>query len=240
MQGEFGMNIVFLWLVILLYIILSAVGVFEAKKIKGIVVTEQMRCKRYYMTITLLWSAALAILIMCFIGGISLEDIGLRRISFNYNIWFTAITLIVSGSAAALFLYKLFCSLVSEEYRKKMEKQVEEAEGVSDLLPRTKKEKGTWFIISFTAATCEEIIYRGFPVFLLQVVFPGIPVYLIIIIPSILFGAGHFYQGIKGFLGTAAIGALFTSLFLVTNSLFIVMLLHFIIDFSSTFIFSEK
>ena len=121
-----------------------------------------------------------------------------------------------------------------------MEKQIIDVEGIGGLLPRTKKEKRLWSLISITAGTCEKIIYRGFLVFLLQTIFPGISIILIILITFAAFGIAHLYQGLQGIIGTGVMGVLFVSLFLVTGSLVLPMLLHFIIDFSSTFVLSEK
>ena len=44
----------------------------------------------------------------------------------------------------------------------------------------------------------------------------------------------------KGVIGTGLLAVLFMCLFLVTDSLILAILLHFIVDFSATFILSEK
>jgi membrane protease YdiL (CAAX protease family) len=66
------------------------------------------------------------------------------------------------------------------------------------------------------------------------------PIFLIVLIQSILFGISHLYQGIQGIVMTAVAGALFMCLFLVTDSLILPMALHFFVDFSNTFSLSEK
>lgn len=234
------MYIVFLVVLAIIFTILSVVGALKEKKRKDAVITEKMQCKHYIHIIALLWGATLAVFAMSFIGNVSFADIGFRQISFNYNIWFTAVTLALSVLALAFFMHKLIGTLVSEKIREKMEKQILEVEGVGGLLPRTKKEKRLWSLISFSAGTCEEIIYRGFLVFLLQAIFPDISVVMIILITFAAFGIAHLYQGLQGVIGTGVMGVLFMSLFLVTGSLILPMLLHFIIDFSSTFVLSER
>ena len=77
-------------------------------------------------------------------------------------------------------------------------------------------------------------------VFLLQTIFPGIPIYLIVLIPSVIFGIGHFYQGVHGVIVTGVVGAVFMGLFLVSGSLIPGMVLHFLSDVSSTFLLSEE
>lgn len=234
------MYILFLVLLIIIFAVLTRASVLMKNKHQNTVATEKMRCKRYCIIMTLLWSATAAVFVMSFFGGISLTDLGFRPISFNYSIWFTLPTFVLSGLALAVFTHKLISSLVSKKYQQKMEDQLAGVEGVADLLPRTKKEKGMWAFVSLSAGICEEIIYRGFLVFLLQAIFPEIPIFLIILIPSALFGLSHFYQGLQGIIGTGVLGALFLSLFLASGSLLLPIILHFIIDFSSTFSLSEK
>ena len=76
--------------------------------------------------------------------------------------------------------------------------------------------------------------------FLLQAVFPGIPIFLIILITSALFGLSHIYQGLRGVIETGILGILSVSLFLVSGSLIFSMLLHFMADFSYTFILKDE
>jgi membrane protease YdiL (CAAX protease family) len=234
------MYILFLVLLFIFKTVLSLIGAFDEKKLKSIVITEKIRCKRYYKTIAFLWGGALAVFIMSFIGNISLADIGLRSINFNQNIWFTAITLIFSGLLLTSSLHRFISSLTSAKYRAKQYENFASGAGGGNIFPRSKKEKGLWFPVSFTAGICEEIIFRGFVVFLLQAIFPGIHIFLIILIPSLFFGIAHLYQGIAGIISTAVAGAIFMCLFLVADSLIPVIILHFIIDFSSVFLISEE
>jgi hypothetical protein len=89
---------VFLSVLIVILAVDAAVTVFSERKYKDAIVTEKMQCRSYYQFIVLLWSYMLAVLIMCLIGNISLKDIGFRNISFEYNIWFTVVTFIFSGT----------------------------------------------------------------------------------------------------------------------------------------------
>jgi len=95
-------------------------------------------------------------------------------------------------------------------------------------------------LVALSAGICEEIIFRGFLAFLVLAIFPGAPIYLVIIISTVIFGISHVYQGLQGVIATGLLAVLFMCLFLVTNSLILAILLHFIIDFSATFILSEK
>ena len=189
-----------------------------------------------FVDIIIIWTPALVVLILSFIGNISLQDLGYRPISFNHNAWFTAITLIVGGFVFIYYIGRLILSLVSAKFREKQATK----NGDDGDLPRTAKERKQHTLIVFSTATCEELISRGFAVFLLQSVFPGISVFLVILITSVTFGLWHLYQGLRGVIQTGIFGILSVSLFLVTNSLILPMLLHFIADFSYTFVLPKE
>ena len=218
----------------------NVVGILETKKRKDIIITEKIRCKDYIESSVLLWGAVLAVFIMCLIGNISFADIGLRFINFDHNIWFTIITFIFSGMLFVFILYQIIFSLVNKNFREKSKKQVIDGIGASDRIPRTQKERRLWFLLAFSAGVCEEIIYRGFLVFLLQAIFPGISIIFIILITFVTFGVGHLSQGLQGAIFTGILGALFMCLFIVTDSLLLPMLLHFLFDLQSTFVFLEE
>jgi len=140
--------------------------------------------------------------------------------------------------AFTYFVYELIASLVSNESR---EQNLDNDHGeMAAMLPRTKKEKWLFSLRTLSSAICEEILFRGFLLFLLQSIFPDIPLYLIILIACVIFGASHLYQGLQGVISTGLMALLFICLFLVTNSLILVMLLHFATDFSATFVLSEE
>ena len=113
-------------------------------------------------------------------------------------------------------------------------------QGAIGVLPRTKKEKYLFSLLALSAGICEEIIFRGFLVFLVLAIFPSVPIYLVILISTLIFGIAHAYQGLQGVISTGLLAVMFMCLFLVTDCLIFPMLLHFIIDFSATFILSEK
>ncbi|MCL2198539.1 MAG: CPBP family intramembrane metalloprotease [Defluviitaleaceae bacterium] len=239
MAETITMYTVFLSLLFVLIIIFLVVAALAEKKYKNVVITEKIKCRGYYQSISLLWIFVFVVMVMCIIGGISLENIGLRSMSFNYNIWFTIVILTLSGLAVIFFSYQTILLLTSAKAKEDAKKQISMNEGVGQSLPQTKKEKWLFSILSLSAGICEEIIFRGFLVFLLQAIFPDISILLIILMTSVTFGIFHLYQGFKGVIKTGIFGAFLMCLVLVTDSLIIAMLLHFLLDFSSTFLLSE-
>ena len=237
------MYIMFLTLILVITAAMAAIGAQRVLKLSRIPVAERfaekLKCGTYYQILGGLWGAVIVVLTVCFVVGASPEDIGFRPISFNYGFWFTAITLVLSGLFFAYGLRQIISSLMSAKFREAAEKQMEDSV-LNAILPRSKKEKRVFVFLSFSAGVCEEIIYRGLMLFVLYAMFPDIPIFLVVLISGLLFGISHIYQGVQGVIMTAIIGALLMCLFLVTNSLILVMMLHFFHDFSATFLLSEK
>jgi membrane protease YdiL (CAAX protease family) len=92
-----------------------------------------------------------------------------------------------------------------------------------------------WAIICVTAAICEETAFRGYLMTRIRIISRGgwvIPM----ILASLAFGAGHFYQGLGGFIVISVYGLLFCVLFVTTGSLWPGVLAHFMQDFLAPFL----
>jgi len=207
---------------------------------KDAIKTKKNPIKRYSRMMAWMWGPAFAVVMISLLVGINLADLGFRAISFHYNIWFTVATLIISGLMFISGLRTIVLSLASKKFKAKMKAEIEDDEVAKNILPRTKKEKRQYVILSFSSGICEELIYRGFMVFLLQSVFLEAPIFIIVLITGVLFGLGHLYQGWQGVIQTGVVGAIFVCLLLVTNSLIPVMALHFISNASDAFCLSEE
>lgn len=232
------MYIIFLVIMIVLLIALATISTISERKLRGVFITEKMRCMNYYLSMMMLWDLVIIIVIMSFFGGISAADLGLRAISFDHSLWFTLITIIICGGFLGVLLFQTISTIVNPKSREKTLENTPK-DGAYQILPRTKKEKILFTLLSVTAGICEEIIFRGFLVFLLKSVFPDISLILIIVISSLIFGFSHGYQGLLGVLETGAVGVLLLCLIVVTDSLILAMILHFVIDFSNAFLLSE-
>ena len=115
----------------------------------------------------------------------------------------------------------------SAAIQKKMEKAFLR---FSFFLPLTAKERTWWIFVSLTAGITEEILYRGF---LIHYFFSApfhTALAVAVIVSSVIFGAGHLYQGVAGVLSAAVLGLLFSAIFLMTGNLLLPMILHALID----------
>jgi uncharacterized protein len=100
-------------------------------------------------------------------------------------------------------------------------------EHVATLLPHT-SEDYLWFVaLSVTAGVCEELLYRGF---LLWVLRPSLGLWGAAVASVLLFGAAHAYQGSRGTIQATVMGVIFSGLTLLTGSILGAMAAHAIID----------
>jgi CAAX protease family protein len=95
------------------------------------------------------------------------------------------------------------------------------------MMPRSRGELAWFFRLSFTAGVCEEILYRGYLLWYLGHWLAPVPSLLV---AAALFGIGHSYQGWRGMLLTAVLGAFFGEIYGITGSLFAPMLIHALMD----------
>lgn len=99
--------------------------------------------------------------------------------------------------------------------------------GYLKIVPRTRAEFSIFCLVALTAGVWEELVYRGF---LLWLLIPAIGVPGAIGVSSVIFGIGHAYQGIRGMITTALVGLVFALLYAWTASLWWLMLAHALID----------
>jgi len=231
------MYIVFIIILAIIFVLVPILDKinFLDKIFSSIDKTRNIRHLDYYVTIAYLWVLIIPVFIMCIIGGISLADIGFRRLSFNHNIWFTVIVIII---AFVLVSYEFVLPLV--RIRKTREQILNSTQEDIDEYPQTSLEKLLYLLQVISYALCEETIYRGFLLFLLYTIFPEIPLYLIGVIAFISFGIGHLYQGLRNAIQIGLFGVLSMGLLIVTGSLIPSILLHFFGELVPAFIIKQK
>lgn len=99
-------------------------------------------------------------------------------------------------------------------------------------MPQKRREIGHSLVLVASAALCEEIVYRGFLIAYCGS-FTGptlIGQCAAIALPAIVFAACHFYQGLRAVLKIALLAGFFGAILEVTGSLWIPIVLHFIVD----------
>ncbi|WP_294325432.1 CPBP family intramembrane glutamic endopeptidase [uncultured Sphingomonas sp.] len=99
---------------------------------------------------------------------------------------------------------------------------------ISALLPRDRREVKYAAALSIMAGVTEEAFFRLYLPLLVAMVTGQAGIGFIASL--ILFGAMHRYQGWVGVIATTALGAVMTGLYLMTGSLWVVMLVHVLVD----------
>ena len=98
------------------------------------------------------------------------------------------------------------------------------------ILPHSHHELRWFAAVAITAGICEELLYRGFLLCYLRAALDLGPA---IAVAALVFGLGHYYQGPRGILVTAVVGAVMFALYLFSGSLFVPMAVHGLVDFYS-------
>jgi membrane protease YdiL (CAAX protease family) len=96
------------------------------------------------------------------------------------------------------------------------------------ILPQSLVELLPYLALAVTAGVCEEFLYRGFTMAALSRV--GLPIWVVVLVTSALFGLAHAYQGRAGVLGTGVLGVLLAIARIVYSSLAPVMIWHTAVD----------
>jgi uncharacterized protein len=115
-----------------------------------------------------------------------------------------------------------------------LRRQLSEVPAIGDigsLLPRTRGEVKYGVGLSLNAGVVEELLFRlGMPALLFGITGNGA---LSFLIASLLFGLLHIYQKVWGVLGATVLGLAFSVLYLLSGSIWVVMLVHALIDLRS-------
>lgn len=114
---------------------------------------------------------------------------------------------------------------------------IQESRILAQILPRTGREKILFAFLSLAAGVGEELAFRGFAVPALALVTGSLPGG--VLLSSVAFGLLHGYQGWIGVLRTGLMGLVLAIIFVVSGSLWPVILAHTALDLVSGLILGE-
>lgn len=230
---------------------LAGFGYAAARHLCGRTISEEDRIRRYRSSIR--WNAGslAAVLVVTAALPVTTYDLGFRPLSLSENgthIVFRLAVLLIAGLLTVLFLYQMLSFSLNPAFRREQALALKKRRDrggwyacvVDNLIPRSHREKRWFTLAALTAGISEEVVFRGFALWLLGTVFPGISAYGLAAAAGILFGLAHFYQGVDGMVKTALLGMLFGFLFLGTDSLLFCIILHTLFDFSSAFLYGPE
>jgi membrane protease YdiL (CAAX protease family) len=168
----------------------------------------------------LMWAASTLVLWLWIATGVPMSSIGFG-LPEGWRLWgpFAAIIAFVALQASsAIKVARL--PAPSERLRAQLG-------SVAVISPRSAAELPAFFGVSLTAGFCEELLFRGFLIWVLQ---PLVGLWLAALLSALLFGVAHAYQGLAGIVRTGLLGLAFTAIVLMTRSLWPAIVLHAIVD----------
>lgn len=138
-------------------------------------------------------------------------------------------SLIVVGLFVLLYLADVLGEISSARNRESTRREFRKKLG---FLPVNGYEFAHYLFLAFSAGFCEEVIFRGYFIRYCQTLFNRFDgsSTLAILLPAVLFGMAHFYQGGKTVIKVVAMAVMFGYLFVETGSLWVLIALHFGVD----------
>lgn len=179
-----------------------------------------VRLKDYALTMAILWLSTGLAVATWLLKDREWADLALTATQ-GWRFWTTLGVALVIGVLLELQVHKV---ARDEEARRAV---AEQFANVSDFLPQTEREVRSFVALSVTAGITEEILFRGYLIWLLSFWMNPWFAGALALVP---FAACHAYQGMQGMIRVAAVGAVLTAMVLFCGSLIPVILLHAAID----------
>lgn len=98
------------------------------------------------------------------------------------------------------------------------------------ILPTIKSEKTLFILVAVSVGICEEIIFRAFLVNYLHNEWLGMSILISFVVSGLIFGLGHFHQGVNGIVNATVFGIVMSYLFIMTGNLLLPIIIHIIYD----------
>lgn len=213
------------WIVLLMIMAMPIYSFWESDKTKRAVIAgHKTKLRMYQETMVYLWFPTVTLLALVLMQVVRISDIGLYWRSSMAN-WVGACLVMCLFVYLVLGVYKTKSnSQNNEELRNTMKTH-------SWMMPASRCEL-TWFTfgVSMSAGICEELLFRGF---LLSVFSDYIGLFASLILSSFLFGLCHIYQGWLNAIRAGIYGLVFSGIYILTDSLLIVIILHAMLDIYS-------
>lgn len=217
-------------LLFLMGVVLPLFAVFQSQpQLKDLELAYHEKLQIYYANGLFQWFGVAAILILWWVNSRYYHDLGLGLPTNN-------------GIAGILVLLSVALYGINTwwELRNEAKVQATRAKWLKDIpfLPVNWQEYKHFLFVAITAGVCEEIIFRGFFIqyFLAWNQDNLLGTWLAILIPSFLFAFGHIYQGHQAVIKIMGMAIIFGWIFLLTGSLWIPIVLHFLVDAISGYI----
>lgn len=182
-----------------------------------------VRVKHYTHTILILCGLTVPILILWAVND---RSWGLLGFQVQYG-WIALAGWGLMALVAGFFLYQYFAVSGSETAKQQYRDGLANKPLITDFMPHTEDERRVFNLLGVTAGVAEEIIFRGFLIWALAVY---LPLWMAALAALLVFTVLHLYQGVDQLPTIFLMGGLVTIIFLMSGSLWPVILLHIFVD----------
>ena len=178
----------------------------------------------YYSNGAILWIGGAIIVGLWLFYDRPLTILGFRMPDMN------AYTLFFSGIFLALYIHMIY----KDFYTKRgLQKVLDKWVNRKDIMPNNGNEFIHYSFLALSAGVAEEVIFRGFLINYILALGDSsqqLTIFLALVIPAIIFGLIHMYQGTQAVIKIVVGGLLFSAIYYYSQSLVIVMIFHFLVD----------
>ncbi len=131
------------------------------------------------------------------------------------------------SAAAVLAFAATLAGMIAKLVRLMSRKQVKMRSETAARAPHTKSELGWWAAVSLSAGFSEELIFRGYLIWVGQ---PLVGWWGAAALSLVLFALAHGYQGASGAMAAGTVGAVLTLVVLALGSLWPAIAIHCLLD----------
>ena len=213
-------------LVLVLVVLFPLWSWYETRKKKRALAesgeTDHNAVSEYKQTMLALWGLCATCLVVWFLHSRPSEILGLGVGTESLLRWGGGLAIAAAGLVFTFWQAEQVKK--DEKARDEIQKQVGE---FSFYLPKTRVQLRWFNWVALSAGICEEILYRGYLIWYIALLTGSIPA---LFLSSIGFGIAHSYQGPGNAVRCGVVGLWMGTIYLVTGSLWIPMVTHFLVD----------
>lgn len=188
--------------------------------------TSQQKKSLYISNSVIMWLPTAVIMLEWWLKNRSFGIFWFDGPAFPESVW------AYIGIFFLIFLAETLTGISSKEKVREARRNFQQS---TPFMPTKPSELPLFSVMAFTAGFTEEVIFRAFCMHYLYATLPMSPntFYVIIIIPAVIFAIVHLYQGPEAVVKILAFGLLFGFIYFYSQSLWLVIALHFIVDMIS-------
>lgn len=171
-----------------------------------------------------LWAMAVAVGVVWKLAGRPLADLGLR--------WGESSTIWVPILILGFVLWFGLDTWFEVRSQDRLRRTVKRWQKHTPFMPETWKEFHVFSLLAASAGFCEEVVFRGFFISYLLLVLgdSALAVLAAIVLPALVFGFSHMYEGLHAVSKIVIMSVAFGIVFVLSGSIIVLIVLHILVD----------